>query len=174
MTRGALVWDPLVRIFHWTLATACVLNLWVLESGEDWHRWIGYYAAGAVVVRILWGFVGTPYARFSSFWPTPRRLLFYLRALLRGEHPYYVGHNPLGGLMILALMGLVLALGISGWMMGLDRYWGEAWLEELHGLFANTLMVLILIHIAVVVLYSLLGSENLIKAMITGRKDEHR
>src|SRR5690606_40509950 len=101
MTRGALVWDPLVRIFHWTLATACVLNLWVLESGEAWHRWIGYYAAGAVVVRILWGFVGTPYARFSSFWPTPCRLLFYLSELLWGEHRYLVGINTLGGSFML-------------------------------------------------------------------------
>jgi len=171
---GILVWDPLVRIFHWTLATACILNLWILESGESWYRWTGYYAMGAVIVRIIWGFTGTRYARFSSFFPTPNRLFPYLRALTRGEHPYYVGHNPLGGLMILALMTFVLALGISGWMMGLDRYWGDKWLESLHELFSNILMVLILIHVAVVLLYSYFGPENLIKAMITGRKDNRR
>lgn len=163
------VWDPLVRIFHWTLALACVLNLWLVEDGSDLHEWLGYYAAGAVVVRIVWGFIGTRYARFSSFFPTPSRLKEHLGAMLQNK-AHSIGHNPLGGLMILGLMALVLLLGLTGWMMSLDLFWGEDWVEELHEGLAEILMVLVLIHVSVVSLYSRFGKDNLIKAMWTGRK----
>src|SRR3989338_5120606 len=125
------VWDPLVRIFHWTLALACVLNLWLIEDGSDLHEWLGYYAMAAVLIRIVWGFIGTRYARFSSFFPTPNRLKAHLRAMLQGK-AHSLGHNPLGGLMILGLMTLVLLLGLTGWMMSLDLFWGEDWLQEPH------------------------------------------
>ncbi|AZZ95242.1 cytochrome B [Hahella sp. KA22] len=164
------VWDPLVRLFHWTLATACILNLWVLEDGSSWHEWVGYYAGGAIAIRVLWGFIGTPYARFRSFFPTPTRLKNYVGALMSGKPAETVGHNPMGGLMILALMFLVAALAVSGWMMSLDAFWGEDWLEEIHEGLANALMALMLIHIAAVSLYSRFGKENLIAAMVTGKK----
>lgn len=163
------VWDPLVRIFHWTLALACVLNLWLIEDGSDLHEWLGYYATAAVLVRIAWGFIGTRYARFSSFFPTPNRLKAYLGTMLQGKG-HSLGHNPLGGLMILGLMALVLLLGLTGWMMSLDLFWGEEWVEELHEGLAEILMVLVLIHVSVVSLYSRFGKDNLIKAMWTGRK----
>lgn len=163
------VWDPLVRVFHWTLALACVLNLWLTEEGSDLHEWLGYYALAAVLIRIVWGFVGSPYARFSNFFPTPRRLKEHLATMLQGN-AHSVGHNPLGGLMILGLMSLVLLLGLTGWMMSLDLFWGDEWLEELHEGLAEVLMVLVLIHVAVVSLYSRFGKDNLIRAMLTGRK----
>lgn len=163
------VWDPLVRIFHWTLALACVLNLWLVEDGSDLHEWLGYYALAAVLIRIVWGLIGTRYARFSSFLPTPARLKTYLAAMWQGN-AHSIGHNPVGGLMILGLMSLVLLLGLTGWMMSLDLFWGDEWLEELHEGLAEVLMALVLIHVIVVSLYSRFGKDNLIRAMLTGRK----
>ena len=97
------VWDPFVRIFHWSLVTCVVLNQFILEAGETAHQWVGYTASVLVLARIVWGFVGSRYARFSDFFPTPRRLARHLVALSNGEHPVYLGHNPLGALMMLAL-----------------------------------------------------------------------
>ena len=108
------VWDLFVRIFHWSLVSCVVLNLWVLEPGETAHEWTGYTASALVLARLLWGFVGSPHARFRDFFPTPRRVVMHLRALRNGEHPVYLGHNPLGALMMLSLMALVLALGLTG------------------------------------------------------------
>ncbi|MCP5161365.1 MAG: cytochrome b/b6 domain-containing protein [Hahellaceae bacterium] len=166
--RTIRVWDPLVRVFHWTLALACLLNLTVLEDKP--HEWVGYYALGAVLVRILWGFIGTEHARFSSFFPTPEKLKTYISHLLEGKPETSLGHNPLGALMILALIGVIILLGVSGYMTTLDAFWGEEWLEEIHEALGEFLMVLVTTHIAVVVLYSRYGKENLIKAMVTGNK----
>src|SRR3990167_7171694 len=108
------VWDPFVRIFHWSLVSCVVLNQFVLEPGKTAHEWVGYTASALVLARLVWGFVGSRHARFSDFFPTPRRLAKHLGALRNGEHQVYVGHNPLGALMMLALMaiGLLLAAGL--------------------------------------------------------------
>jgi len=90
------VWDRFVRLFHWSLVSCVVLNQFVLEAGETPHEWVGYTASALVLARIVWGFVGSRHARFSDFFPTPARLARHIRALARGEHPQYAGHNPLG------------------------------------------------------------------------------
>ncbi len=165
------VWDPFVRLFHWSLVTCVLLNLWVLEEGETPHEWAGYIAAGLVLARVVWGFVGTRYARFSDFFPTPRRVTAHVQGLLRGDPPSSPGHNPLGALMMLALMGLVLGLGLSGWLMGTDAYFGEEWLEEVHEALANTLLLLAGLHATAAIVMGRLEGVNLVRAMFTGKKE---
>lgn len=165
------VWDPFVRLFHWSLVTCVLLNLWVLEEGESAHELAGYIAVGLVLARLVWGFIGTRHARFSDFFPTPSRVKTHVQALLRGEHPSSVGHNPLGALMMLALMALVLGMGATGWMMGTDAYFGAEWLEEVHEALANSLLLLAGLHATAAIVMSRLERVNLVRAMVTGKKD---
>ena len=79
------VWDPVVRLFHWSVVAGCVLNLAVFTDGKGAHRWIGYAVAVALLIRVVWGFVGTRYARFADFVPRPSGLVAYLKALARGQ-----------------------------------------------------------------------------------------
>lgn len=168
--RTVRVWDPVVRLFHWTVVIAVCLNLFILKPGRLYHRYAGYVVIGVVLIRLVWGFIGSRHARFSDFLPTPSRLVPYLKALLRGEEPRHIGHNPAAAVMMLALMGLLLATGITGWMTTLDAFWGEDWLQELHGGLANAIMVLALVHAAAAIVESLRHRENLVWSMVTGRK----
>ncbi|WP_101049428.1 cytochrome b/b6 domain-containing protein [Macromonas nakdongensis] len=164
------VWDPFVRLFHWSLVTCVLLNQFVLEEGETPHEIAGYIASGLVAARVVWGFVGSRHARFADFFPTPARLIAHGRALLAGEQPHHVGHNPFGAVMMLALMALVLALGLTGWMQGLDAYWGEEWLQDLHELLANGLLAAAGLHAAAAIVMGRLERTRLVRAMVTGEK----
>ncbi|NVK41390.1 MAG: cytochrome b/b6 domain-containing protein [Oceanospirillaceae bacterium] len=164
------IWDPVVRLFHWSLALAFLLNYAVLEEGETAHEWVGYYCLAILSVRILWGFVGPRNARFADFFPTPARVRHHLALLRQGRIEAHDGHNPLGGLMILALMAGVTLTGITGWMLELDAFWGEDWAEELHEVMANLTMLLVFVHVSAVLLFSWLGPVNLVRTMITGRR----
>lgn len=172
-TRSVQVWDPFVRIFHWSLVTCIVLNQFVLEAGETAHEWAGYTASALVLLRLVWGFVGGRHARFADFFPTPQRLGRHLQALRRGEQPHYDGHNPLGALMMLALMVLVLSLGLTGWLQTTDAYWGEEWLMELHEWLANGLLLAAGLHAAAAIVMGRLERTRLIRAMITGHKQRY-
>jgi cytochrome b len=167
--RGVGVWDPLVRILHWTLAIA-FLGAYALESPRDLHETLGWTAVAAVVVRIAWGFVGPQHARFANFVPTPRRLFGYARDVAKGREPRYLGHNPAGGVMVVSLLSIVLVLGLTGWMMELDAFWGEDWVGELHEGAANLGMFLVLLHWLGVAWESLRHRENLVGSMVSGRK----
>lgn len=164
------VWDPVVRLFHWTIVTGVVLNFWVFEHGKYAHRVTGYVVVAALAIRLVWGIVGTGHARFSDFFPTPRRVIAHASALWRGEDARKLGHSPLGALMMLALMAILAGLGLTGWMMGLDAFWGVEWVEDLHGLLANSIMALAMLHIVAAVVESVRHRENLPWAMVTGKK----
>lgn len=172
-TPAVKVWDPFVRIFHWSLVTCIVLNQFVLEAGETAHEWTGYTASALVLLRLVWGFVGGRHARFADFFPTPQHLGRHLQALRRGEQPHYDGHNPLGALMMLALMVLVLSLGLTGWLQTTDAYWGEEWLMELHEWLANGLLLAAGLHAAAAIVMGRLERTRLIRAMITGHKQRY-
>ena len=129
-----------MRLFHWTVVAGCAINL-IVEEGNTFHRAVGYVVAAAVAVRVVWGFVGNGHARFSDFIPTPAALLGYLRQLVSRNEPRYIGHNPAGSVMIFLLLGSLIAVSITGWMMGLDRFFGNETLEELHETFAMTILV---------------------------------
>jgi cytochrome b len=167
------VWDRFVRFFHWTLVSAVVLNHFVLEQGEARHQWVGYLAAGLVVARIVWGFIGSRHARFADFFPTPARLRQHIRAMRSGQPEHHWGHNPLGALMMLVLMVLVLSLGATGWLQGTDTYFGEAWLQDLHELLANTLIAAAGLHAAAALVVGHIERTRLVKAMLTGVKERY-
>jgi len=164
------VWDPLVRIFHWSLAASFLLA-WL--SAEDWdllHYWAGYAAGGLIAFRLLWGFAGPRYARFSQFLRAPSTVRAYLRDMLSGRERRYIGHNPAGGAMVLCLLAGLAALSFSGWLLTTDAFWGSDLLEGLHELLANGLLALVLLHVGGVLFASLRHRENLARAMVTGRK----
>jgi cytochrome b len=165
------VWDRFVRVFHWSLVSCVVFNYFVLNDGKTTHQVVGYMAVSLVVARIIWGFVGSRHARFADFFPTPRRLVQHVRAVTSGNHLEVVGHNPLGALMMLALMATVLALGTTGWMQTLDAYWGEEWLQDLHRYIGNTLIGLATLHALAAIVMGRFERTRLIKAMVTGVKE---
>jgi cytochrome b len=165
-----LVWDWPVRVFHW-LMVGCFAGAWLTAESERWrlvHVSLGYTMAALVVFRLLWGLVGTRHARFASFVRGPAAVRSYLKSLL-GRHPEaHAGHNPAGALAVLLLLGLTLGVTASGWAT-YNEVWGEL-TEELHEGGANFLMLVVLVHVAGVVVSSLLHHENLVRAMLTGRK----
>lgn len=169
--RGTIVvWDPLVRIFHWALAVSFFGAYLLGDDGGRLHEVVGYVALGLVGFRLLWGMVGSRYARFSSFIPSSGVLLRYVKDMLARKEARYIGHNPAGAVMIVALLTAVIATGISGWMMTTAALWDAEWVEEIHEAMAGTTLFLVSLHIAGVVFSSLRNHENLVKAMITGHK----
>jgi cytochrome b len=164
------VWDPFVRVFHWSLASLFVVAYATGDEIEQVHIAAGYTIAALIAVRIVWGFVGPHHARFASFVWSPRNVLGYLRdvALLRA--PRYLGHNPAGGAMIIALLVALAGTCATGIMMTNDAFWGAKWVEEVHEIFANLAVGLIVVHVIGVIVASFEHRENLVTAMFTGRK----
>ena len=171
MTRERiLVWDLPTRLFHWLLA-GTFAGAWLTAESERWidvHVMLGYMFAGLIAFRLLWGLVGTRYARFSSFVRGPGAVLSYLKSLLTFRPQHHVGHNPAGGWAVLALLGLGIVTALAGYFTYAD--YGGHWLEELHEGAASAMLGLVFLHIAAVVVSSLLHRENLVRAMITGLK----
>jgi cytochrome b len=165
------VWDLFVRVFHWLLASLFVLAYATGDEVEKVHIAVGYTIAALIALRIVWGFVGPRYARFANFVPAPREVVNYLRdaALLRA--PRYLGHNPAGGAMIIALLALLSGTCVTGFMMTTDAFWGAKWVEGIHEVMANLTVALIVFHVLGVLVTSFEHRENLVKAMLTGRKD---
>jgi len=164
------VWDPLVRIGHWSLV-ATIACAWATREGSHrWHEIFGYAAIGIVAMRVLWGFFGLHYARFSQFVRAPSVTLCYAKHVLAADEPRYVGHNPLGGWMIVLVLFNILLLALSGWLFTTDTYWGVEWVEELHAGLCYALFVLIALHVSGVALASFRHHENLVAAMLHGRK----
>lgn len=164
------VWDPFVRVFHWSLVG---LVAFAMLTGEEWtkaHIVAGYAILALVAARTLWGFVGAKHARFSDFVRGPNTIRAYLSDLLRFKAPRYIGHNPLGGLMIVALLFALTATGVTGYLLSGEAHGANEWLEELHGALAYGALLLIALHILGVVYASVTEGENLVRAMITGRK----
>jgi cytochrome b len=163
------VWDPFVRMFHWSLAVLFALS-WVSEDLQSIHQPVGYAILGLVVLRIVWGFVGSSHAQFSDFVRSPKATFAYGRDLLAGRAPHCQGHNPLAAVMVLALLTMLVATGTSGWMMTLDGYRSAEWLEELHEGLASATLAMVGLHVLAVAIMSWVHGENLVRAMITGRK----
>jgi cytochrome b len=159
-----------VRICHWTLVAAIALA-WLTRHGAlGVHEPAGYVALGIVGARIAWGFTGAGHARFSDFVRSPARTWAYAALVLQQREPRHVGHNPLGGWMILALLAVTALAAASGWLYATDRFWGVGWVAALHELLSDLLLALIALHIAGVLLTSRRQRENLIAAMLHGRK----
>jgi len=165
-----LVWDAPVRVVHWLMVLSFA-GAWFTAESEAWrllHVTLGYTLAALAVFRIAWGLVGTRHARFSDFVRGPAAVLRYLRSLWGPDPEHHVGHNPAGALAILALLLLALGVTASGW--ALYNELGGDWLEEVHEFAANLMLAVVLVHVAGVAIASWLHRENLVRAMVTGRK----
>lgn len=172
----ALVWQWPVRLLHWLLV-ALVSGAWLTRQElGDTHLYFGYAAVAIVALRLLWGGRANPfslnlYASFSQFVRAAGPTWRYARAVFTGAAPRYIGHNPLGGWMVVALLGCLTALAFTGWLYMTDMFWGYGWLASLHEYLGYALLSLVALHIGGVVFTSWQHRENLVLAMLTGRKD---
>ena len=181
------VWDALVRVGHWILVVAFAIAYLTEDDFLTVHNWAGYTILAVVVLRIIWGIIGSEHARFRNFVRGPRAVVHHLRTLLAGRPEHSLGHNPAGGAMVVALLLCLLLTTITGTVvLAIEHDRGPAtWVvsstmnnaetvedvfEEAHEVLANLTLTLILLHIGGVVATSLLGNGGLIRAMITGRK----
>jgi len=204
------VWDLLVRIFHWSLVVFVLVAFLSGDEKSSIHLYAGYTVLGLIIVRVLWGFFGSKYARFNDFIYPPARAIQYLKELIKGSPKYYIGHNPAAGWMVLFLLALLFVVCGTGHMAyqakdqslltdgnnnlftivkyahadsdeeeddddddeshekeDKDEFW-----EEFHEASSHTLLTLILLHIAGALASSKLHKENLVNAMITGKKEK--
>jgi cytochrome b len=171
MANRILVWDVPTRVFHWLLAGSFA-GAFITADSEKWrdvHVALGYIILALIAFRVVWGFAGTRYARFSSFAFGPAKVVAYLKSLWKGSPEHYVGHNPAGSWVIYGLLSLGLLSGATGYMAYSET--GGEWREELHELAANGMLALVGVHIAGVLVSSLLHRENLIRSMISGYKN---
>ena len=182
--RMIRVWDPLLRLFHWSLATGFLVAYLTEDDLLTLHLWAGYLILGLIAFRLVWGFVGPRHARWSEFVKAPSEIIAYLRDAARFRARRYIGHNPAGGAMVVALLISLTATGISGLgvyaveqssgplvplVNRLSEHWAHL-LEEVHEVLANLTLLLVGLHLTGVALTSLEQRENLIGSMIWGRK----
>ena len=168
--RTVRVWDPLVRLFHWALVAAFAAAWVTADEWERAHEIVGYAVIGLVAFRLVWGVVGTRYARFTDFVRGPREVIGYLEDAAAHRAPRYLGHNPAGGAMIVALLVMLVVVGATGYLLTTTTFWEVEWVEELHEAAAYAMLVLVGLHVLGVIIASLEHGENLVRAMITGRK----
>jgi cytochrome b len=164
------VWDPFVRLFHWSLVALFVCAFLTGDEIAWLHIGAGYAIAVLVILRIVWGFVGPRNARFAAFVRPPGEVAAFLRDSLSLKARRYLGHNPAGGAMIVALLGLLTYVSITGMLLTTDAFWGSHALKEAHEAGVYALVGLVFLHLAGVILASVEHGENLVRAMVTGRK----
>jgi len=194
------VWDPLIRVFHWTLVAAFAVAYLSAEDLSTVHEVAGYVVAALVAFRLIWGIVGSRYARFAQFLKGPSAAFAYLRDVVGHRERRYLGHNPAGAVMTAALLITLSGTAFTGWLLedesriallpalpqviapafadedGEDREYkgggqdGESAVEEVHEVLANLMLLLIAVHVGGVVLTSFRHRENLVRAMVTGEK----
>lgn len=174
------VWDLPLRIFHWLLVVAFFVAYFTEDELLSIHVWAGYLIGGLLIFRLVWGFVGGQYARFSSFLCSPMQSVNYIKDLISSQARRYVGHNPAGAAMIVLLLLGLLATFVTGLAVyGADQGAGplafignshEDFWEEIHEFFANFTVVLVIVHVFGVIVESIVHRENLVRAMFHGNK----
>lgn len=171
MSQRILVWDVPTRVFHWLLALSFCGAFLTAESERyrDIHVMLGYTLLGLIAFRLVWGFFGTRYARFRSFFFKPGELVAYVSSLVKGKPAHHVGHNPAGSVAIWLLLALGLTIGVTGVLLFQDI--GGDLLGELHEVLSFSMLAVVAVHIAGVVLSSIMHRENLVRSMITGFKN---
>jgi cytochrome b len=169
-SRQVEVWDLPLRLWHWVLAV-CVLVAWFTPTVYDGlHRIVGYTVIALLAFRLVWGFWGSRYSRFRMVGVRLRAAPSYLLNLRRGITGRYIGLNPAGTLMLVALLASLAVSTISGAMSVTVTFFGVWWIEDTHAYASDAVIVLVVLHVVGVVLMGMLQRENLIRAMITGRK----
>jgi cytochrome b len=181
------VWDLPVRLFHWSLVLGFTSAYLTAEFHIGFlHTLIGYFLCGLVLARIVWGFAGNEYARFRSFIFSPAETIAYVRSLRSGKPIHYFGHNPAGALMVFALLGMLALIFLSGLttlavidfegpLLFLINYFDDNTsyaVRHLHGWLVDAALILIPLHLLGVVSGTIQHKENLVRAMITGKKQK--
>ncbi len=164
------VWDPFVRLFHWSLVAGFTANALFVDEDSDLHEWIGYAVVALVAARILWGLVGPRTARFAAFLPTPQAVMAQITDIATRRRRAHLGHTPLGALMIVNLLVTMLAIGATGYMMTTNAFWGIEWVEDTHEALVTWAELSVVAHVAAVIWESRRTGVNLPRAMVTGRK----
>ena len=184
MSKTRLIWDIPTRVFHWLLTLSLTGSFVTANLGveyTEWHMRLGYTALGLILFRITWGVVGTTYARFAQFAPTPSKFFKYASTLLQKDSTPSAGHNPIGALMVFLLMLLVTVQGVTGLFVTDDILYMGPYngvvsadmaneLTTLHHKNADLLLMAIGLHVLAVLFYLLYKKQNLVAAMFTGKK----
>jgi len=166
-----LVWDAPVRMFHWLMVLS-FFGAYLTAESERWrlvHVTLGYTLGGLVAFRIIWGLMGTRYARFSNFIRGPAAVMRYVKSLIKGQPEHTIGHNPAGAVAIVLLMVLSALIVATGWAIFNEI--GGNLLGELHEVTGNLMLLVVGVHVAGVAASSWLHRENLVRAMVTGKKE---
>ena len=165
-----LVWDFPIRVFHWLLVISFA-GAWLTSESERLqmiHYAFGYTSCLLVVIRLIWGVIGTRYARFTQFIKRPNAVLEHFMAVLRGHAHHDVGHNPAGGLVMVVLMLLILVIGLTGYL-SIKEFLGN-FAGEAHEVVANLALAFVIVHILAAIVMSVLERQNLVKSMVDGKK----
>jgi cytochrome b len=168
--QSILVWDVPTRVFHWLLVI-CFAGAWLTSESERLqmiHYAFGYSACALVLFRLIWGVVGTRYARFTQFLKGPAEMMKHAKGLLSSHAHSTVGHNPVGGIVMVGLMLLILLIGLTGYF-SVKEFLGDL-MGEAHEAISSLALAVVVIHIAAAIIMSVLQKENLVKAMVTGKK----
>lgn len=170
MTQRMLVWDVPTRVFHWLMVVSFAGAFLTAESerSRDIHVVLGYTLLGLIIFRLVWGLIGTRYALFQSFWFKPSEIKAYVVSLCKAKPKHYVGHNPAGSVAVFALLVLGIASGVTGIVVFEDI--GGDVLEEVHNLVSYAMLGVVVLHVAGVLVSSVMHHENLVRSMITGFK----
>jgi cytochrome b len=168
--QSIMVWDMPVRVFHWLLVI-CFAGAWLTSESERLamiHYAFGYTAGLLVLIRLVWGVIGTRYARFSQFLKSPKAVIEHFIAMLRGHPHHDVGHNPAGGLVMFGLMLLILLIGLTGYL-SVKEFLGN-FVSEVHEAVASLVLGLVIVHIIAAIGMSMIERQNLVRSMVTGMK----
>lgn len=185
MMKTVSVWDIPVRLFHWSLATSILMSFITAQIGGnamEWHKRIGYFVIGLILFRVVWGFVGSYHARFKNFVYAPATVINYAKNLFKKDSAHYVGHNPMGGLSVVALIASVGFQTVTGLFSNDDillegpyaSMVSKAFSDQmtrLHQLNSDLILILVGLHLSAIVFYAMFKKEQLIEAMLTGKKD---
>lgn len=170
--KQVLVFDRIVRSTHWLIAGGIVAAWFTRHARGPWHEWLGYAVAALLLLRLVWGLIGSRHARFADFIRGPRATLQYARDWWAGTAPRFQGHNPLGGWMIMAIWTTLAVVLSTGYLFTTDRWFGIEWVIRTHNIATWVLLALVPIHVLGVLIASYRDRENLPMAMIHGRKPD--
>lgn len=169
--QSVKVWDGFVRLFHWGTALLFFANFTLLDGEDKLHAYAGYVVFALVLLRLVWGLVGSEHARFSAFRPRPSAIAAHLKGLFGGETELHLSHNPLGALMVYNLLAVLVLTGVTGLMLESDTFWGVAWVEDFHEIVTDYGLICVGLHVAGVIFETRRSKVNLVMAMFTGRKE---
>ena len=165
-----IVWSKLIRLTHWVVAVALILNLYFLEEGDTAHEYVGYTAAVFVVIRLIYGFISKDMAAFINFPISWTSLNEFIRSKINFDKKDYTGHNPAASVVYIFIWACILSLALSGWMMGLDQFFGEEWLQEIHESISWLTQFLIAAHLIGMALDAYSFKRKSWLAMFNGKK----